>query len=286
MPAVPETFCARPWFGGDPALPPGGFPVRILSRRPAPAARQSPSAPVVLTLGRASTHPVASQGRRTSKEMGVVERERLCIVLLSGSFERVHYALCMASAAAALEQPVTLFVTLGALRALVAADATGRPGWMNLPGSEDAAASPGVGRRRAGCAQSRARRRRLRGAAARLHCPRGRVHGVRDGAAHAWPDARRPQIRGQARARRTGHAARARRPNRGAVTGSGHRFFINCRYPGPTCAGGPAELGEVPRSERAAQRRRPVPSPALLALEDVWRRRTRETIVPRRTSRT
>jgi uncharacterized protein len=76
--------------------------------------------------------------------MGVVERERLCIVLLSGSFERVHYALCMASAAAALEQPVTLFVTLGALRALVAADATGRPGWMNLPGSEAAAASPGV----------------------------------------------------------------------------------------------------------------------------------------------
>ena len=74
----------------------------------------------------------------------MVERERLCIVLLSGSFERVHYALCMASAAAALEQPVTLFVTLGALRALVAADATGRPGWMSLPGSEDAAAPPGV----------------------------------------------------------------------------------------------------------------------------------------------
>ena len=74
--------------------------------------------------------------------MSVAERERLCIVLLSGSFERVHYALCMASAAAALEQPVTLFVTLGALRALVAADATGRTGWMNLPGAADSAASP------------------------------------------------------------------------------------------------------------------------------------------------
>jgi peroxiredoxin family protein len=67
-------------------------------------------------------------------------RERLCIVLLSGSFERVHYALCMASAAAALERPVTLFVTLEALRALVAGDAGGRPGWMDLPGAGEPAA--------------------------------------------------------------------------------------------------------------------------------------------------
>jgi peroxiredoxin family protein len=74
----------------------------------------------------------------------LAERERLCIVLLSGSFERVHYALCMASAGAALERPVTLFVTLGALRALVAADAGGRPGWMTLVGAEEAAASPAV----------------------------------------------------------------------------------------------------------------------------------------------
>ena len=72
----------------------------------------------------------------------MAERERLCIVLLSGSFERVHYALCMASAAAVLERPVTLFATLAGLRALVAADAAGRPGWMNMPGGEEAAASP------------------------------------------------------------------------------------------------------------------------------------------------
>jgi peroxiredoxin family protein len=71
----------------------------------------------------------------------LAERERLCIVLLSGSFERVHYALCMASAAAALERPVTLFVTLGALRALIAADAGGRPGWMGLPVPNEPAAS-------------------------------------------------------------------------------------------------------------------------------------------------
>jgi peroxiredoxin family protein len=67
--------------------------------------------------------------------------ERLSIVLLSGSFERVHYGLCMASAAAALERPVTLFVTLGALRTLVAADAYGRPGWMDLPLADGLAGS-------------------------------------------------------------------------------------------------------------------------------------------------
>jgi peroxiredoxin family protein len=69
----------------------------------------------------------------------VAEGERLSVVLLSGAFERVHYALCVASAAAALERPVTLFVTLSALRAFVAEDAQGRPGWMGLPASADVA---------------------------------------------------------------------------------------------------------------------------------------------------
>ena len=74
----------------------------------------------------------------------MAERERLCIVLLSGSFERVHYALCMASAAAALERPVTLFVTLGGLRALLAANERGRPGWMELPGTDESGAPAGA----------------------------------------------------------------------------------------------------------------------------------------------
>jgi peroxiredoxin family protein len=69
----------------------------------------------------------------------VAGRERLSVVLLSGDFERVHYALCMVSAAAALERPVTLFVTLGALRAFVAQDAQRRPGWMRLPVGRDLA---------------------------------------------------------------------------------------------------------------------------------------------------
>jgi peroxiredoxin family protein len=73
----------------------------------------------------------------------VAERDRLSVVLLSRDFERVHYALCMASAAAALERPVTLFVTLGALQAFLAADAQGRPGWMRLPIAEGLA-GPGV----------------------------------------------------------------------------------------------------------------------------------------------
>ena len=67
----------------------------------------------------------------------MAEAERLSLILLSGSFERVHYGLAMASAAAALARPVTLFVTHGATLALLAADPGGRPGWAGLrPGPE------------------------------------------------------------------------------------------------------------------------------------------------------
>ena len=55
--------------------------------------------------------------------------ERLSVLLLSGSFDRAHYALSIASTAAALERPATLFVTLAGTRALLAADEEGRPGW-------------------------------------------------------------------------------------------------------------------------------------------------------------
>jgi peroxiredoxin family protein len=63
----------------------------------------------------------------------LAEPERLSLILLSGSFERVHYGLAMASAAAALARPVTLFATHGAIRAFLAADPVGRPGWAGLP---------------------------------------------------------------------------------------------------------------------------------------------------------
>jgi uncharacterized protein len=65
--------------------------------------------------------------------------ERLSVLLLSGCFDRAHYALSIASTAAALERPATLFVTLAATRALLAEDDQGRPGWAALPLSAELA---------------------------------------------------------------------------------------------------------------------------------------------------
>lgn len=64
---------------------------------------------------------------------------RINLILLSGCFDRLHYGLAMASSAAALERPVTLFATLAATRAFVAAGADGRPGWASLPLSAEVA---------------------------------------------------------------------------------------------------------------------------------------------------
>ncbi len=58
----------------------------------------------------------------------------LALVIHSDDFSRVYYALAMASAAAALERPATLFFTMGATRALVATDGRGGPGWHALQG--------------------------------------------------------------------------------------------------------------------------------------------------------
>ncbi|MGH6914294.1 MAG: DsrE/DsrF/DrsH-like family protein, partial [Geminicoccales bacterium] len=57
------------------------------------------------------------------------ERDRLSVLLLSGSFDRAHYALSIASSAAALDRPTTVFLTLAGLRALLAPDGAGRAGW-------------------------------------------------------------------------------------------------------------------------------------------------------------
>lgn len=54
--------------------------------------------------------------------------DKLSLVVFSGEFDRVHYALAMAAAAAATNRPVTLFFTMGAARALV--------DWHTLPGAE------------------------------------------------------------------------------------------------------------------------------------------------------
>ena len=67
----------------------------------------------------------------------------LSLVVFSASYDRVHYALATAAAALAINTPVTLFFTMGAIRALLTPDADGRPGWQSLPadaGSDDGAA--------------------------------------------------------------------------------------------------------------------------------------------------
>jgi hypothetical protein len=118
---VSGIFRERPLV--QPWLPPGERTNLAFHRGAGACSAPSPSGPIVLTSGSVDSLPwpggAPAEARRG---VSLAARERLCIVLLSGSFERIHYALCMASPAAALGRPVTLFVTLGALRALVAAE--------------------------------------------------------------------------------------------------------------------------------------------------------------------
>lgn len=63
--------------------------------------------------------------------------DSLSIIVFAGGFDRVHYALVMASAAAATNRKVTLFFTGRALRALVEAPAPGDRGWHGLDAADD-----------------------------------------------------------------------------------------------------------------------------------------------------
>jgi peroxiredoxin family protein len=58
-------------------------------------------------------------------------RSGLNLVLVSDLYERVHYALVMASAGAATGRTVRIFLTMGALKALMRGTAE-RPGWHDL----------------------------------------------------------------------------------------------------------------------------------------------------------
>lgn len=58
--------------------------------------------------------------------------DKLSIIVYSGEFDKVHYALALASSAVATNQAATLFFTMGACRALVRAGADGTPGWHGL----------------------------------------------------------------------------------------------------------------------------------------------------------
>ncbi len=61
--------------------------------------------------------------------------DHLSVIVFSGDFERVHYALTMAAAAVASNTRATLFFTMGAARALTIPTADGRPGWHSLAGA-------------------------------------------------------------------------------------------------------------------------------------------------------
>jgi len=54
------------------------------------------------------------------------------ILLISGTYERAHYALVVATAAAATAPPVVLFATNAGVRAFLAARPDGSPGWTTL----------------------------------------------------------------------------------------------------------------------------------------------------------
>jgi peroxiredoxin family protein len=62
--------------------------------------------------------------------------EKLSIVVFSGGFDRVHYALVMASAAAATNRQATLFFTGRAVQALLE-----DPGWRGLDPADDGSAA-------------------------------------------------------------------------------------------------------------------------------------------------
>ncbi|HIJ37590.1 MAG TPA: DsrE family protein [Rhodospirillaceae bacterium] len=65
-----------------------------------------------------------------------VVKPPVTLVVLAGRYDRVHYALAMAAAALAINQPVTLFFTMGGVRALLADD-EGGPGWRHLLAGEE-----------------------------------------------------------------------------------------------------------------------------------------------------
>ncbi len=65
--------------------------------------------------------------------------EKISLIVFSGNYERVHYALCIAASAIAVGTAATLLFTGQAIRALVGAigrDGVSGPGWRSLPGGD------------------------------------------------------------------------------------------------------------------------------------------------------
>ena len=67
--------------------------------------------------------------------------DKLSLIVFSGDYDRVHYALAMAGAAAATNRAVTLFFTMAATRALLGRQDDGAPGWSALAPAADGSAA-------------------------------------------------------------------------------------------------------------------------------------------------
>jgi len=61
--------------------------------------------------------------------------QKLSVVVFSGDYDKVHYALVMASAAAATDTPVTLFFTMEGARTLLRQGVDNIPAWSLQPTS-------------------------------------------------------------------------------------------------------------------------------------------------------
>jgi len=59
--------------------------------------------------------------------------DKLSIIVYDGHFDKVHYALVMASVAASIGRPVTLFFTMGACRVFGLEGDDGKAAWRSLP---------------------------------------------------------------------------------------------------------------------------------------------------------
>jgi peroxiredoxin family protein len=67
--------------------------------------------------------------------------DKLSLVVFSGDFQKVHYALVLAASAAAIGRAATLFFTMQACRTMLAPAADGTPAWRTLPAGGDAGAA-------------------------------------------------------------------------------------------------------------------------------------------------
>jgi peroxiredoxin family protein len=65
----------------------------------------------------------------TGRANDMTAPDKLSIIVFSGDYDRIHYALAMASSAVAIDRAVTLFFTMDGIRALMRADAEGAPDW-------------------------------------------------------------------------------------------------------------------------------------------------------------